>query len=444
MLRKPRPGTWRRLPPAVVAAIFWLQQPGGAALAQPLAVQESTLENGLKVLLLEDRRTPLITFQVWYRVGSRDEADGKSGLSHFLEHVIGPQDYSRIIARNGGDSNAYTSSDATVYYATMSRDKIDVAIAMEAARMAEVLLDGAEFESEKKVVLEERRRGVEDQPIAELAELASAVTYLVHPYRRPVIGWTADIQGLTREDLAAHHRTYYVPNNAFVVAVGDFSAPEMLAKIEAAFGKIPRRADPPRAVAREAPQRGERRLVLKREAELPFLLFNYHVPNVRHPDSYALDVLATVLAGGRSSRLHRELVYEKRLVRGVNATYYGLAVDSTLLAISMQLMPGQDPEEVERAVDALLERVKAEPLSDIELQRAKNQIEASFVFNQDGLFRRATTIGYFESAAGWQLANRYVENVKRVTAADVLRAARQYLDPDRRTVATLIPARNGR
>lgn len=427
----------------LAAAVGAILLPADVALAQRLPVQESTLANGLKVLLLEDHRTSLITFQVWYRVGSRDEADGQSGLSHLLEHVIGPRDYSRIIASNGGDSNAYTTHDATVYYATLSKEKIDIAIAMEAARMADVLLDGAEFESERNVVLEERRRGTEDQPIASLAELASAVTYLVHPYRRPVIGWMADIERLTREDLAAHYRTYYAPNNAFVVAVGDFSAPEMLGKIEAAFGKIPRRANPPRAVAREVPQRGERRLVLKREAELPFLLLHYHVPNIRHPDSYALDVLATVLAGGRSSRLHRELVYERRLVRGVAATYYGLAVDPTLLAISMQVMPEQKPEEAERAVDALLDRLKAEPVTDVELQRAKNQIEASFIFNQDGLFRRATTIGYFESAARWQLVNSYLENVRRVTAADLLRVARHYLDPDRRTVATLIPERNG-
>ena len=281
----------------LATSLFAVPRPASTA-----ETQEVVLENGLKVLLLENHKSPAVTFQVWYRVGSRNEIDGKSGLSHFLEHMMfkgtaktGPEEYSRIIAKNGGRSNAFTSSDVTVYFATMSRDKIGIAIDLEADRMANARLDGKFFEPEKKVIMEERRLRTEDNPVSALAEITGAVTYTVHPYRRPVIGWMGDIEGLTREDLREHYRTYYAPNNAFLVVVGDFSTPEILAQIKAAFGKIPRGPAPPRVNVEEPPQRGERRVILKKEAELPVLLLDYHVPNTESPDSFALDLLTTVL-----------------------------------------------------------------------------------------------------------------------------------------------------
>ena len=408
--------------------------------AQILPIQEIILENGLKVLLLEDHKSPAVTFQVWYRVGSRNERDGKSGLAHFLEHMVGPKDYSRIIAKNGGESNAFTTTDVTVYFATMSRASIDTAIDMEAARMANVMLDGAQFEPEKKVIMEERRLGTEDSPVSALAELTSAITYTNHPYRRPVIGWMKDIENLTLEDLEIHYRTYYVPNNAFLVVVGDFSIPEMLTKIRSSFGKIPRGPDPPRSISEDPPQRGEKRVIFKREAELPFLLIYYRTPNMNDPDSIALDVLTTILAGGRSARLYKELVYDKRLAPSVDVSYYGLSIDPTVLSITAQIMPGKSPDQVERVVDAVLDRIKSEPVSDQELEKAKNQIAAAFVFNQDGVYGQAITIGYFESAAHWRLINGYLDGVKKVSAADILRVSRKYLDNDQRTVGTLIPS----
>src|SRR6266702_3998558 len=198
--------------------------------AHATKVQEFVLDNGLKVLLLEDHKSPVVTFQVWYRVGSRNEKDGKSGLSHFLEHMMfkgtkktKPEEYSRIIAKNGGRSNAFTSSDVTVYFATMSRDKIGIEIDLEADRMANALLGDAYFEPEKKVIQEERRLRTEDNPASALGEVAGAVAYMVHPYRRPIIGWMEDIQNLTRQDLVDHYKLYYAPNNPFIVMTGDFS-----------------------------------------------------------------------------------------------------------------------------------------------------------------------------------------------------------------------------
>jgi zinc protease len=419
-----------------------------AATSQATQVQEFVLDNGLKVLLLEDHKSPAVTFQVWYRVGSRNEKDGKSGLSHFLEHMLfkgtpklKPEEYSRIIAKNGGRSNAFTSSDVTVYFATMSRDKIGIEIDLEADRMVNALLGETYFEPEKKVIQEERRLRTEDNPVSALGEVTGAVAYMVHPYRRPVIGWMDDIQNLTRQDLVDYYKLYYAPNNAFIVMTGDFSTQEMLPKIKAAFGNLPRGPEPPKVRAEEPPQQGERRVALKKEAELPFVLMYYHTPNLKSPDSYALDVLSVVLAGGRSSRLYHDLVYQKRLARSVDADYNGLAIDPSVFSVTAQLMPGKEPAEIEGEMDRLLEQVKKELISDRELQKAKNQIESAFVYAQDSIFGQAMKIGYYEAVGGWRLMDGYLDGIRKVTREDVQRVARAYLDRDRRTVGILLPTK---
>jgi zinc protease len=416
--------------------------------SQATQVQEFVLDNGLKVLLLEDHKSPVVTFQVWYRVGSRNEKDGKSGLSHFLEHMmfkgskkIKPEEYSRIIAKNGGRSNAFTSSDVTVYYATMSRDKIGIEIDLEADRMANALLGETYFEPEKKVIQEERRLRTEDKPVSALGEVAGAAAYMVHPYRRPVIGWMEDIQNLTRQDLVDHYKLYYAPNNAFIVMAGDFSTAEMLPKIKAAFGNIPRGSEAPKVRAEEPPQKGERRVTLKKEAELPFVLTYYHTPNLKSPDSYALDVLSVVLAGGRSSRLYHDLVYQKRLARSVDADYNGLSIDPSVFSVTAQLMPGKDPAEIEREIDSLLEPLKSDLISDRELQKAKNQIESTFVYAQDSIFGQAMKIGYYEAVGDWRLLDSYLDGIRKVTPHDIQRVAQEYLNRDRRTVGVLIPTK---
>ena len=416
--------------------------------SQATQVQEFVLDNGLKVLLLEDHKSPVVTFQVWYRVGSRNEKDGKSGLSHFLEHMmfkgskkIKPEEYSRIIAKNGGRSNAFTSSDVTVYYATMSRDKIGIEIDLEADRMANALLGETYFEPEKKVIQEERRLRTEDKPVSALGEVAGAAAYMVHPYRRPVIGWMEDIQNLTRQDLVDHYKLYYAPNNAFIVMAGDFSTAEMLPKIKAAFGDIPRGSEAPKVRAEEPPQKGERRITLKKEAELPFVLMYYHTPNLKSPDSYALDVLSVVLAGGRSSRLYHDLVYQKRLARSVDADYNGLSIDPSVFSVTAQLMPGKDPAEIEHEIDSLLEPLKLDLISDRELQKAKNQIESTFVYAQDSIFGQAMKIGYYEAVGDWRLLDSYLDGIRKVTPHDIQRVAQEYLNRDRRTVGVLIPTK---
>ena len=416
--------------------------------AHAAPVQEFVLDNGLKVLLLENHKSPAVTFQVWYRVGARNEKDGKSGLAHFLEHMMfkgtattGPEEYSRIIAKNGGRSNAFTSYDMTVYFATMSRDKIGIQLELEADRMANALLGDTYFEPEKKVIQEERRLRTEDNPASALGEVASAVAFTIHPYRRPVVGWMEDIVNLARQDLVDFYKLYYAPNNAFVVVSGDFSTAEILPKIKEAYGKIPRGAEPLPVRAVETEQRGERRVTLKKEAELPMLLKFYHAPNLKSPDSFALDLLSVVLAGGRSSRLYHELVYQKRLVRGVDADYTAVSIDPMGFSISAQLLPGVQLATVEREIDHLLDKVKAALISERELQKAKNQIEAAFVFAQDSIFGQAMKVGYYEISGGWRQMDGYLEGIRKVSRDDIRRVARQYLNADRRTVATLIPTK---
>jgi zinc protease len=429
----------------LLLAWFFLLPLGSPFAAQ---VQEHVLDNGLKILVLEDHKSPAVTFQVWYRVGGRNEKDGKSGLAHFLEHMLfkgtptlGPEEYSRIIAKNGGRSNAFTTSDMTVYFATMSRDKIHIQLELEADLMANALLGADYFEPEKKVIQEERRLRTDDNPGSALYEIAASVAYTIHPYRRPVVGWMEDIQNLTRQDLVDFYKLYYAPNNAVLVMVGDFNSEDMLSRIKAAYGKIPRGPQPPKLTVVEPPQRGEKRVTLKKEAELPILLTLHHVPNLHSPDSFALDLLSVVLAGGKSSRLYHELVYQKRLVRGIDADYSAVSMDATGFAISAQLLPGVELATVEREVERVVDKTKVDLVSERELQKAKNQIEAAFVFAQDSIFGQAMKIGYYEMVGDWRLIDSYLDNMRKVTREDLRRVAQKYLQRDNRTVGTLIPTK---
>ena len=419
---------------------------GASAPEGMVEVREAMLDNGLKVLLLENHRSPAVTFQVWYRVGSRNEVDGKSGIAHFLEHMlfkgtdkVAPEEYSRIIRKHGGRSNAFTSRDATVYHATMSRDTIGVAIELEADRMVNTRFEEAYFTPEKRVVQEERRLRTDDRPRAALAEITTAVTYAVHPYRRPIIGWPEDVRRMTLADLEDFYRTYYSPNNAFIVVAGDFDGEEILTRIRETFGKIPRGFEPPSVGLTEPPQQGERRVQLKKEAELPVLMMNYHVPGVDHEDSYALDVLEMILSRGRTSRLHRDLVYDRRIARYAYAGYHRVSIDPTTFTIGAQAMPGRETAELEAAIDEVVAAVRDEGVTQAELDKAKNQVAAAFIFAQESNSGQAMRIGFHELTGGWRRMNEYLQRIQDVTADDVRRVARQYLDRDRRTVGILVP-----
>ncbi len=417
-----------------------------AAGARAADVVEATLDNGLKVLLLEDRRSPVIACQIWYRVGSRNERVGLSGLSHYLEHMMfkgtpkfGPRLYSRLLEEQGASENAYTSQDATVYVVTIAAEKIDLVLDLEADRMRHLLLDPREVDAERKVIMEERRTRSDDDPVGALAEELNAIAFKAHPYRIPPIGFVTDIPQLSADDLRAWYDTYYRPNNAILVLVGDFVAAEMLPKVRARFGDVARGPEPPPVRVTEPEQRGERRVWVKKEAQLPVIFIGYQAPNHRSPDAYALEVLSTVLSVGRASRLSQQLVYEQRLALEAGGDYTRLSLDPDLFTFYATVLPEKRVEDVERALLAEVARLQAEAVGDEELQRAKNQLESAFVFRQDSTDSRASTLGRFELVGGWRLRDEYLANIRAVTAPDLLRVARLYFVRDHQTTAILVP-----
>jgi zinc protease len=409
-------------------------------------VVAATLDNGLRVLLLEDHRSPVAALQVWYRVGSRNEARGRTGLAHFLEHMMfkgtpahGPRQFSRLVEQNGGRDNAFTTQDVTTYYVNIAADRLPLVIDLEADRMQQLLLDPGDIALERQVVLEERRTRTDDDPGGFLSEQVSALAFQAHPYGQPILGWAEDVERITPEAMRAFYRTYYVPNNAIVVAVGDFQAADVLARIRQRFGGIPRGPDPPPVLAVEPPQRGERRVVVHRQAELPVVYLAYHVPGGRAEDAAALDVLSTVLSGGRASRLHRALVSEGQIALDAGGDYSFFMLDPYLFWLWATPLPGQTPEAAEAALLAQLDRLKTEPVSDEELRRAKNQIEAALVFAQDSVSRRADQLARFELLGGHALQATVLDRVRGVTAADLARVARTYFGTDRKNAGVLLP-----
>lgn len=409
-------------------------------------VTETTLPNGLKLILLEDHKAPVVVFQLYYRVGSRNEQLGHTGLSHILEHLMfkgtertAPEEYSRIIQRNGGRTNAYTAQDATTYFAQLASDRVGVVIDLEADRLQALKLTEEQFQPELAVIMEERRLRVDNNPAAALFEQLTATAYAAHPYEFPIIGWMSDIAQTTLADALAHYRTYYAPNNAFVVAVGAFDSADLTARIAAVFGPIPSRPPPPRVRAIEPVQQGARRVELKRPAQLPFVALSHHVPNLRSPDAGALEMLAAILAGGESTRLHARLVYRDRLARSANAEYDYTSIDPGLFTVYAQPLPGVSAAAAEAALVRELEALRHAPPRPRELEKARNGIEAAFVFAQDSLFYQAMLLGTYEVAGDWRWLDDYLPAIRAVTAADVQRVAFTYLRPENRTTGVLIP-----
>ncbi|MBI5379260.1 MAG: insulinase family protein [Nitrospirae bacterium] len=415
--------------------------------AEALQVEEHALPNGLKVLLLEDHKAPTVTAQIWYRVGARHEIPGKTGLAHLLEHMmlkgtpaVGKGEHSRIVARNGGNENAFTGMDYTAYFQNFASDRVDLSLRLESDRMVNLLLDSQEFDLEREVVKEERRMRTEDDPTSLVVEELYAAAFKVHPYRNPVLGWMTDLEGLTREDAHRFYKTYYVPNNATLVVVGDFDPKTLLPKIRDYFGAIPRGTNPPQPKVMEPPQRGERRVKVEAEAQLPFVFAGWHIPNSGHPDEYALEVLAHILTTGKSSRLYRALVYDQQLAAYAGGDYDGMKIDPSLFYLYGGLRPGITPEAFEQALYRVVAEIQERGVTPEELLRAKNQVAAGFIMAQDSAFYRGRILGQIETlGVGWRYLTTYVERIRAVTAEDVLRVARMYLTDSNRTVGILIP-----
>ena len=409
-------------------------------------VVATTLDNGLRVLLLEDQRSPIVSFQMWYRVGSRNEHRGMTGIAHFLEHLMfkgtpshGPKQFARLVEENGGQDNAFTSQDVTSYYVDIAADKLDLVLDLEADRMQNLLLDPKEIHSEREVVIEERRTRTEDDPGGFLGEEVSSIAFKAHPYQAPIIGWMDDIKRITPEEIRAFYKTYYVPNNAIVVAAGAFRADDVLEKIKRRFGRIPRGKVPPPMLAVEPTPNGERRVTVKRQAELPIVYMAWHVPNYQSDDSVALELLSTILSGGRASRLYRDLVYQRQLALEAGGDNSYFSIDPSLFWFWATPMPGQTPEKLETELSAHIERLKKEPVTDEEMARAKNQIEAAFVYQDDSIHQRASLLARFELIGGYAMKDSFLAKIRAVTAADLTRVARTWFDPDKKVVGVLLP-----
>jgi zinc protease len=417
-----------------------------AAAAFSLPINEYLLDNGLKVLILEDHKAPTATFQIWYRVGSRDEKSGKTGLSHLLEHMMfkgtkehGPKTFSQTIQRAGGTDNAFTSRDYTGYFELLASDRISLPIDLEADRMRNLVLTKDAVLSERDVVTEERRLRTEDDPQNFVFEEVMAATFKNHPYRWPVIGWMSDLRTLNPDDLVEHYRTFYAPNNAVIIIVGDVDQKQIMEKIRKSFGSIPAGPPIPAPSSTEDEQKGERRVYVKKEAELPYIMTAYKVPNISHEDGFALDVLGSILSDGKSSRLYLALVYDQQTAVSAWAGYEGLYKDPFVFLTGATAAQGKKIEDVERALLEEIEKIRRTPPSAQELQRAKNQVEASFVMQQDSIYMQARTIGTFEMTVGWKFIGTYQEGIRKVTAEDVSRVARKYLVDEQKTTGILIP-----
>ena len=436
---------------SALLTVVWFLAPGavqGAAELPtvPWEVRQEHLGNGLKILLLHDTRAPVVTCMVWYRVGARNERLGATGLAHLLEHMMfkGTPDYSatafsNLIQRHGGRHNAFTNQDSTAYFARLAADQLEVALKLEADRMRNLLLDATAFTLEHQVVQEERRLRVDDQPVAFLWEALRATAYQAHPYGWPVIGWSTDLQKLTVEAARQFYDTYYVPNNAVLVLVGDFEAEATLAKIREYFGPIPGAAAPPAVLAQEPEQSGERRVVVRRPARLPYVAAAYHVPTYAHDDAYALDVMGELLGGGQSSRLERALQRQQQLVFAVGAGYPGVSIDAGLFTIYAQPMPGVQVADVEAAIWEEVASLKHTPPAADELARVKRRLTAEYVLRLDSQFYRALALGQAEMAGSWQWLTTYLARIDAVTAADVQHVARTYLTTENRTLGILEP-----
>jgi zinc protease len=409
-----------------------------------LDIKEFQLDNGLEILILADRAVPLVTVQMWYRVGSRNERPGITGVSHFLEHMMfkgtpkyGPGLYSQLIQRYGGTQNAFTSNDLTAYYAVLPATRLELALELEADRMTNLLFNPDEIKAEREVVKEERRLR-ENSPTGPMFEELAALAFKAHPYHWPTIGWMSDIETITREELLAHYKTYYIPNNATLIIVGDVDATPTMEAVRRYFGSIPKGPAVPPVRPPEPPQLGEHRAEIARPTALAALAIAYHIPAFDHADALPLEVLSQILSQGQSSRLYRELVYQRQIATSIS-TNADLRMDPGLFTIVSMVQAGKTPAELEVAVYEQLDQVTEESIADRELQKAINQTLSGFVFRQDSIQQQGFTIGSLHMLQSYKLINEYIERLRRVTKQDVARVARTYLTKTNRTVVTIVP-----
>jgi zinc protease len=416
------------------------------AQSQEFPVSSHTLKNGMKVLVQPDHSIPNVALYIFYRIGSRNEHPGTTGLSHFFEHMMfngakkyGPGDLDKAMEANGASNNAYTSQNVTVYQDWFPRSALELIYDIEADRIRDLTFDPKKIASEREVVASERRLSVDNNNFGLLDEQLRATAFIAHTYQWPVVGWMSDIESWTMEDLKHHFEMGYSPSNATMVVVGDVSPEEIFQLCEKYIEPIPAHAPPPPVTTIEPEQLGERRLVVHKPAELPLLMIGYHVPPTNNPDFYALNILRSVLFQGESSRMYQRLVDKDQLALDVSYDVDS-AFDPTLGVITAQPRQGVDPQACEKAIYEELENVKGGLISDRELEKAKNNQLADFYREMRTINGRANTIGTYEVFMGdYNKLFDAAKSYSAVTKEDVQRVAKKYFGPNNRTVATLLP-----
>jgi zinc protease len=415
------------------------------------AVQEYKLANGMKVIVKEDHRAPVVVSQVWYRAGSMDEFNGTTGVAHVLEHMmfkgtkaVPAGEFSKQIAVAGGRENAFTGHDYTAYFQQLQKTKLELSMKLEADRMRNLVITPREFAKEIKVVMEERRLRTEDKPQALVHETLMAAAYQAHPYQHPIVGWMSDLENMTANDARDWYRRWYAPNNAALVVVGDVKPQEVLKLAERYFGKIRPVALPQRKPQAEPDQRGIKRVAVKAPAKLPYLAMGYHAPTLRDPgndgDPYALEVLAGVLDGHASARLNQSLVREQQIAVSAGAGYDLISRGPAMFILDGAPAEGKSVAELETAIREQIEKIKRDGVTEEELQRVKAQVIAAQVYQRDSMFYQAMLIGQVETVGlPLNTLETRLEKLKAVTAGQVQEVARKYLVDDRLTVAVLDP-----
>ncbi len=420
------------------------------AYPQQLEPGQFTLKNGLQVVTVEDHTVPSICFAIAFHVGSRNERPGITGISHLFEHMMfngskkyKPTEFDRILETGGGYSNAYTSNDITFYYEEFNPDLLDRVLDMEADRMRALKIDTANLEQERGIVKEERRVSTDENVQSKMFEDLYAAAYVAHTYHHPVVGWMKDLDNITLQDAKDYFRIYYAPNNATVIVVGAFDAKALKPKMEKLFGSIPAQQKPRPVNDAEPEQQGERRLKLQKAAELPAVAIGYKTVNVSAPDFYALNLLATILARGQSSRLYRRLVYDLQIATEVSASMDD-HIDTGLFSFYAQMRPGKETAEAEKEIYRIIDEIAKNGVTEEELQKAKNVSQVDYVNQFKTNVGVANRLGYYEVVYGnYKKSFHVTEEYSKVTIEDVKRAAAAYFNERGRTVIILIPERAG-
>lgn len=422
--------------------------------ARPSAAErtfEHTLDNGMKIIVREDHRAPVMVSQVWYRVGSSYEHAGVTGVSHVLEHLmfkgtpkVPSGEFSKLISQYGGSENAFTSYDYTGYYQIMSANNLPLSLELEADRMTNAIMPDDEFAKEIMVVKEERRLRTDDKPNSVAYERFMAAAYLSSGYHNPVIGWMHDLDNMTAQDARDWYKKWYVPNNAILVVVGDVKATEVFELAAQYFGPIPKGTTPKRPLNKEVTGLGERRLSVDIPAQVPALYIGYNTPGINtaeNPnDIYALRMLAGVLDGGYSARIETEMVRNQRITTSAGAGYGGFSLGDTLFYLSGVPAEGHTIAQLETAFEEQIDRLQTELAEPEELERVKAQIISGLVYQQDSISSQANQIGRMESIGrSWKEADEMLDKLSAVTPEQIQAVARKYLIDANKTVAILNP-----